>query len=128
MELNITYFFNQAAPMDYSASVAEIGRNAGADTWAAACEDAPDYPILDTEEKRQAFRDHVKGFGAWSDDEISAWSENELSALLIQLIAGDIREAGLDQSAPDWEAYDASGDCGRIFLGTDGCVYYYIGS
>lgn len=28
MQINITKFYNEAAPMDYSASVAEIGANA----------------------------------------------------------------------------------------------------
>lgn len=134
MEIDITDFFNECAPMDYSASRAEIGDNAGADTWRAACEAAPEWPLLDTEEKRQAFRDHVRDFGAWSDEEIAGWSDDELTALLIQLIAGDIREAGLDTTAPDWEQYEK--DCeagqasGRLYGGpmsTDGRIYYYLG-
>jgi len=36
VELNITAFFNTIAPMDYSASVAEIGNDAGPATWRAA--------------------------------------------------------------------------------------------
>lgn len=64
MELDITGFFNAAAPMDYFASVAEIGRDAGPSTWRAACDDAPDYPLLDTEEKRDAFRRFVRDSGA----------------------------------------------------------------
>lgn len=54
MELNITRFYNTARPRDYSASVAERGNNAGPATWLAACEDSPDYMILDTDDKRQA--------------------------------------------------------------------------
>jgi hypothetical protein len=50
MQINITRFFNDAAPMDYSASVAEIGQNAGKDTWRAACDDASDWNMLDTVE------------------------------------------------------------------------------
>lgn len=38
MEINITTFFNNAAPMDYSASIAEIGDDAGPSTWRAANE------------------------------------------------------------------------------------------
>lgn len=134
MELDITDFFNDCAPMDYSASVAELGQSAGADTWRAAVDDAPDYALLDTEEKRQAFRAHVAGYGAWSDDEIAAWSDDELTALLIQIIAGDIRDADLDTTAPDWGAYQALRGTGtisgRLFGGpmsVDGRVYYYIG-
>ena len=40
MQINITRFFNEACPRDYSASAAEIGENAGADTWRAACDDS----------------------------------------------------------------------------------------
>lgn len=135
MEIDITDFFNECAPMDYSASVAEIGRDAGRVTWTAAVEDAPDWPLLDTEEKRQAFRDHAAGFGAWSEEEIAAWSDDELTALFIQMVAGDIREAGLDTAAPDWEQYEK--DCeggqasGRLYGGpmsTDGRIYYYLGT
>ena len=132
MEIEVTDFFNQAAPMDYSASVAEIGQDAGAVTWRHACEDAPDYPLLDTEEKRDAFRDHIRGFGAWDDAEIASWSDTELGALLLQCIAGDIREAGLDTEAPDWSEYQAGAEAGqysgRLFCGEDGRVYYYVGS
>jgi hypothetical protein len=132
MELNITHFFTDAAPMDYSASVAEIGNDAGRSTWQAACEDSSDYPMLDSDEKREAFRAYVKGFGAWSHDEIAAWSDSELNALLIQMIAGDIREASLDTEDPDWEQYQQDSEAGRIsgniFKGTDAQIYYYIGN
>lgn len=110
MELNITEFYNTAGMIDYAASVAEIGENAGVDTWQAACEDSNDYMILDNEEKREAFRQYVKGFGAWDDSEIAAWSDIELNALLLQMIAGDVR----------------SGEVDRVHFGSFE-VYYYIG-
>jgi hypothetical protein len=132
MEINITKFFQhcQHAAMDYSASVAEIGSDAGACTWRAACEDAPDYNLLDTEDKRDAFRTYTKTFGAWSDEEISAWSEVELNALFMQMIAGDMRESTyLEETPVDWAAYDADDNAvHNIFKGTDGEIYYYVGS
>lgn len=131
MELNITRFFRAAEPSDYSASIAEIGRDAGRVTWQAACDDADDYALLDTEEKREAFKAFIHGFGAWSDAEVALWSHTELNALCIQFIAGDIREAGLDSAEPDWAEYEAGAQAGRyagrLFLGIDGEVYYYIG-
>lgn len=136
MELNITEFFNNAAPRDYSASVAEIGDNPGAYTWRAAMDDAPDYNFLDTGEKREEFRTYVKGFGAWSAEEIAAWSDVELNALLIQLISGDIREVpGMSGPADwDWVKYEELAEQGTISgrmyggpMSTDGQVYYYIG-
>lgn len=131
MELGITAFFNAAAPMDYSASVAEIGANAGPDTWRAACDDSADYPILGTEDKREAFRAFVRSSGGWSDDEIAAWSDAELNALCLQWIAGDMRECDIspDWTAEEWAEYDADENlCHRIFKGSDGAVYFYIGS
>jgi hypothetical protein len=132
MQLDITDFFNNECAMDYSASVAEIGNNAGQDTWNAAIGNAPDYASwLDTESKRQEFRDYIKGFGAWEVEEIAGWTDDALTALLIQMISGDIREGELDTESPDWEAYQKAceaGQCsGRLYLGDDERVYYYIG-
>lgn len=131
MELNITEVFNAIAPMDYSASVAEIGATAGADTGRAAVDDSPDYMLLDTDEKREALRGHVRGFGDWDEEEIAAWSDVELNALFLQMIAGDMREADLhaDMSAEEWQAYQEA--AGNIFggpLSTDGEIYYYLGN
>ena len=133
MEVNITHFFNTAEPMDYSASVAEIGADAGPATWAAACDDSADNMLLDDDAKRDAFKAHIAGFGAWSDEEVAAWSEVELNALFIQLISGDMREAdiGPESTADDWIAYEErahAGQCGgNIFRATDGEVYYSLG-
>lgn len=136
MKLDITEFFNSAAPMDYSASRAEIGQSAGADTWRAACEDSPDFSILDNDEKRDAFRMFVRSAGAWSDDEIAAWSDVELNALCIQWVAGDMREPvgfelGPDTTPEQWADYQRQSEAGqiagRIFKGTDNRVYFYIG-
>lgn len=131
MELNITKFYNETAPMDYSASVAEIGNNAGADTWRAACEDSSTYMILNTDDKRQAMRDYVRGFGAWTDEEIDAWTDIELNALLLQMIAGDIRESVLDDDRSAWPEYYEQGEqcivsC-RLFSDDNGQIYYSIG-
>jgi len=129
MELNITRFFNECAPMDYSASIAELGQSAGADTWRAANDDSAEYMLLDNEAKRDAFRSFVKSSGGWNADEISAWSDIELNALCIQWIAGDIRESFyLDFKPIDWNAYkNAENEIHRIFKGIDNEIYFYIG-
>lgn len=123
--------------MDYFASVAEIGRDAGPSTWRAACDDAPDYPLLDTEEKRDAFRRFVRDSGGWTDEEILVWSNDDLTALLIQWVSGDMREPvgfelGPDTTPEQWADYreqSESGHCsGRIWRNDDGRVYFYIGS
>lgn len=131
MEIDITDFFKAAAPMDYSASVAELGPTAGRDTWQAACEDAPDWPLLAAPGAVDAFKDHVRDFGAWDDAEIGAWDENECTALFLQLIAGDMREAGLDGDSDEqaWLEYAADENASqRIARGVDGRVYYYLGT
>lgn len=134
MEIIISDFFNSCAPRDYSASVLEIGKDAGIATWSAACEDATDFNLLDNEEKREAFREHVKDFGAWPDAKIAAWSNNELDALFIQLISGDMRE--FKDAAwftdDEWQEYESQASdgqlSGRLFKGIDGEIYYYVGS
>lgn len=130
MELDITTFVMQAAPMDYSASVAEIGANAGQDTWNAACDDSEDYPILDNDDKREAFRRFVRSSGGWTADEIVAWPDNELNALCLQWIAGDMREAGIeaDWTPAQWAEYEVNENIPHnIYRGIDGKVYFYIG-
>ena len=135
MEINITQFFNETCPRDYSASIAELGNDAGSSTWRAACEDSADYMLLDDEEKRDAFRVFVLSSGGWNDDEIKTWTDIELNALLIQWIAGDIREClEWDHERGDidaWDYYKQLAEDGtvpsRLFKSDDNQVYFYIG-
>lgn len=134
MEIDITRFVHEACPRDYSASVAEIGNNAGADTWRAALDDAEDYPFLDSDDAREAFREYVRGLGAWDKGEIAAWSDRELSALFLQWVAGGMREAGItaEMTADDWARVERDAESGRIsgniYPGDDGRVFFYVGS
>lgn len=131
MELNITAFFRGACPRDYFASIAEIGADAGRATWQAACDDSEDWPILDSDDKREAFRRFVRSSGGWTESEIRAWSDSELNALCLQWIAGDMREGGIgpDSTPEDWAEYETraeSGQCsGSIYRGDSGAVYWY---
>jgi hypothetical protein len=127
MEINITRFFNEAAPMDYSASCAEIGMNAGRDTWNAAMEDAGDYKLLTNEDDLQEFRDYIKGFGAWNTEEIAAMSDQSLNALLIQFISGDIRESRYLECNPiDWDAYNADDNENHNIYKSGDDIFYMI--
>lgn len=130
MEINITRFFRETAPMDYSASIAEIGRDAARDTWNAANENAADYSeLLDTSDKVEAFKAHMQAMGFSEADEFANWTHEQLTALFMQLIAGDMREAGLDADAraADWAAYDADESVGHnLFCADDGEIYYYL--
>jgi hypothetical protein len=130
MDLNITRFFNEACPKDYSASQAEIGDNAAMHTWNAACDDFGEYPLLDNDEKRNAFRRFVRESGGWTEEEIVAWSNRELNALCIQWVSGDIREFR-ELAFGDWDEWRAlceAGTCsGRLYggpLSADGQIYF----
>lgn len=117
MELNITHLIEADNMMDYSASVAEIGTNAGRDTWNAAMEefdtDYGDMKPLVNGDDIQTAKDYFGEFGAWDDEERATWTDQEVNALLLQFIAGDIREAG-DDLTEDYEAYQARAEAGEI--------------
>jgi hypothetical protein len=135
MEINISRFFNEAeasgCAADYSASAAELGQDAGRITWNNANRDSSTFNLLDDEEKREAWREDVKGFGAWEEDEIAAWSDKELNALFLQFVSGDIREFE-SLCGDDWQEYERlveQGTCsGRMYRGDDGNVYFYVGN
>jgi len=132
MELDITRFFTEADPFTYSHSRMEAGDNACRNTWDSAVADAPEWNHLDTEEKREAFRDYVKGFGAWTVEEIAAWDNAELEALFLQMVSGDIREADLDdvEDEEQWAEYKRNAEAGRVssrIYRAGGKVYYYVG-
>ena len=128
MEINITDFFNNAHPADYSASVAERGENANTETWNAACN--ADFMLLDNQEKLSAVKEHFKSFGAWDEDEIANWSPNEINALFIQLISGDMREANLDGKATknEWDDYENDENQSHNLFLADEQVFYYVGN
>ena len=131
MDLDITEFFNTCNPRQYSASVAELGDDAGPITWQNALD--RDANLLDTEEKQDAFKAYVRGFGAWDDEEIGAWSVAELNALLIQFISGDMREDKLHAGMKNGEWLDILPETSRgsIYGGpltVDGRVYFYMGN
>lgn len=135
MEIDITKFFTTCAPMDYSASIAEIGDSAARYTWCAAKDDAPaNSDLLDNDDKRQEFRDYVKSFGAWDVEEISSWNNEELTALFMQFISGDMREGDMnaEMSDDEWTEYQERAEngniSGRIYKGDNGKIYYYIGN
>ena len=128
MELDLTDFVANAAPSDYSASAAELGQDAARITWNHAVQDSEQFTFLDTDDKRETFRSYVRGFGAWTEEEIAAWSDVELNALCIQFISGELRERGLFDTWTEYEAASERGQVsGRLFHGADGHTYIYIG-
>lgn len=135
MEIDVTTLATEGEMIDFSASIAERGQNAGPETWANAMAEAGERPIL-TEDQLPDFRDYMRGFGGWEDEEIDAWNITECNALFTQLVAGDLREAqelchGDGPGGVDWDAYRKlaeAGTCsGRIYPGDDGKIYAYVG-
>lgn len=139
-ELDVTAIVASIAPRDYSASVAELGNDAGRITWEAACEDAREL-FGDTFD-RESFDAYFSGFGAWDDEELAAHTDEECAALMLQFIAGDMREAdfssyadiegGAEPFTDEWwpqyeKASEAGTVAGRFFRADDGRVFYYIG-
>ena len=135
MELDITEFFNACMPMDFAASVAEIGNDAGILTWRAALVESEGLQLLDSYEKREAFRAFVRSSGGWTDAEIAAFTDTALQALCIQWIAGDMRapvgfELNSESTDAEWSDYEQQcqeGNCaGRIFRGDNGRIYFSL--
>ena len=134
MEIDITDFFENAEPFEFSASRAERGENAGPETWQNALHEACRAPLLTTEDQLDALRDYMRDFGAWDKEEIDNWTSDECNALFIQLISGDIREIeGLcmgDNGEVDWQEYERLAECGtisgNIFKTDYGRIYYSL--
>jgi hypothetical protein len=133
MELDITDFFNNVAPSDYSASGAEIGERAGEITWGNACSDSRIFMLLDTPDKKEAFIDCIVGFGAWTEDELKAYSEIELNALCIQFISSEMRDTvgfdmGSDTTPEQWSDYQSQAEhgliSGSLFKTDDNKIYF----
>lgn len=133
IELDITDFFRNAGMIDYSASASEIGQDARQVTWKAACDDSAQYPLLRTEDEKEAFRLHIKRTGGWPEDEIAKWNDTELNALCMQCVAGDVRQAELtpESDQEDWDNYYTAASEGNIpstlTRGDDGKIYYTLG-
>lgn len=135
MEIDCTWLLDEDCGQ-LSGSIAELGNNAGRITWNNAMQAAESaWPDM-TAEQIQSLKDYFGEIGAWDDEEREAWSDTETKALLIQMIAGDIREAESccwddDKDGIDWEQYNLKAEngrlCGRMYLGDDGRCYYYAG-
>ena len=133
-EINVTALVTEGDMFEFSASRAERGQNAGPETWANAKAEAAERPIL-SDDDLDVFRDHVKGFGAWEDEEIAAWGATECNALFVQMVAGDMRELeslcpGDGPGGVDWDEAQRLAERGTVSgrvcaSGVD--VFYYLG-
>jgi len=130
MELNITKLVQKTTAKDYSASIAEIGNDAGPTTWNTAINDASNYFNM-ADEELEELREYFAGFGAWANEEIKAWDTGQLYALLLQFISGDIREFS-DEPMDTWNWSDYEREArrgtnsGRLFK-SENDYFYSIG-
>lgn len=124
MELLIPDFIKDE-PMAYSASVAEVGDNAGRYAWSNAKEDSQDWEL--TDEEVQNAREYFADFGAWED--IHTMPREEVVALITQWVAGSYREY---QGYESYEAYSMDVEAGivsgDIFKDDEGTLYIQLGS
>ena len=129
MEINITKLVFDGETWDLAGSVATHGSNAARMTYQNALAAAEDSPILDTEEKLDALRDHMRGYGAWENSEIDEWTAQKCNAIFLQHVTLTMREMGLEDDPEnfDWDEYEADeGAAHDIFKGSDGEIYISI--
>lgn len=130
MEIDVTDLFKEDEPHLYSASMFELGERAGKITWDNAIEASETFSFV-TRETRPDIVAFVKSAGAWSLDEIAGWTDVELNALLIQWVAGDMREGetyALDDNGEwNWNAYYEAAQAGHVasrLYENNGRIYY----
>lgn len=136
MYVDVTDLVETGEMFEFSASRMERGNNAGPETWANAKEEAAARPIL-AADQLPVFRDYMREFGAWDDAEIDAWDSVDCNALMVQLVAGDVREMeslcpGDGPGGIDWQEAERLSQegtiSGRMEPGDDGRIWYYAGS
>ena len=71
--IDVTQFIHTCSMRDFSASVAEIGTDAGPATWRASLEESEEFDFLPTPDLLQEFREWLKPWGGWSDDGLIFW-------------------------------------------------------
>jgi len=131
MEIKITSLLVEGLDAwNISNSVANLGKRAAQITWNNARKRAKQAPqLLQQPNELEAFRNHMEEMGFGYDEDLDSFTHLDWNALFLQLIAGDLRDAGYDSLEDvDWEDDHPDGDLGgRMFKGTDGELYYYIG-
>jgi hypothetical protein len=125
MEIDVTDFLASTDCSMLSGSVAELGTDAGRITWQNSIDTVKEFNPLPDDAALQEFRDWLRPWGGWSDDEIAAMSDEHLRALCAQWIASDWRECfewPEHADGPDWAFYESmacEGTCPSSFYRDD---------
>ncbi len=127
MEIDITTFLkNHEGMIEFSASRAEGYE--GHETWQNALDYFGDNPyLMSSDDELNELDSHFSEYGAWDDEERATWTVRDYNALLLQFIAGDIRERQHYVDDDDMESYEENVG-GRIWVDVDGSACYYIGN
>lgn len=136
IRINLTKMFSQFDPRDCSASVMELGEKAGEITYKHARDIAKKRSswLVSEPPPLAALREWLGDFGAWDDEEIAKWPPRDCWAVFVQMIAGDLREHGVNKvdlsMVPTLQALIERGE-GPPFnvVASDDVVYldYYLG-
>lgn len=129
-DINVTCLVEDVSPFDLSHSIAEGGKNAGPETWAASLQAAREHPVLAIEDYDDV-RKYFKGFGAWEEAEINLWDKDQINAMVLQYAAGDLREVqslcpGPGVADVDWdeaERLSSEGTIGGHLYEADGKLW-----
>ena len=123
MDIDVTDFLASTDCGLLSGSVTELGPNAGRITWANSINATKKFNPLPDADALQEFRDWLKPWGGWSEEEIAAMSDDHLRALCAQWIASDWRECfDCDPDGADWSEYEiraSEGNCPSSFYRDD---------
>ena len=129
MDIDVTDFLASTDCGLLSGSVTELGPNAGRITWANSIKASKEFNPLPDADALQEFREWLKPWGGWSDDEIASMPDQHLRALCLQWIASDWRKCfDCSPDAVDWEEYRIlalDGQCPSSFYCTDdGSIFW----
>ena len=83
MEIDVTDFLASTDCSMLSGSVAELGDNAGRITWQNSIDAVKEFNPLPDDAALQEFRDWLRPWGGWSDDEFAAMPDEHLRALCV---------------------------------------------
>ena len=123
MEIDITHLEHEETTQ-WSDSIANSGlQNIGQVTWRNAVETATERPLV-TPEQQAELRYWLLDFGAWDEAEIAAMGDDETNAMLLQFIAGDLKEYLEHEGTEDFELWVSEGWAGRVSRSEDGRLFF----
>ena len=129
MEIDVTRYVEGVDCSLFASSVWESGlQNIGAITWQNALRHVDCEGFLAPEEVAEV-RDWLLDLGAWDSDEVAAMSDLEVNALLLQFVAGDVREMeAFGETPEEYEQALIDGTVsGRLYRSDDGSWFFYVG-